>query len=91
MPPTQSSVRFRVGAHDPDGTFETCTWHAPTYPVIGDVLMVPDGHSHQDVSVVERVIYPGGVEVWIGGFDGWNPGSVSNLFKWMRETVPQDA
>jgi hypothetical protein len=79
---------FKLCSRDPDGTALEIVYRTRGIPVIGESLMLPDDDENQarpsswqetTVEVVQR--YPNGtIEVWVGGFTGWGPGSVSRLF-----------
>lgn len=78
---------FRLRAQDPSGEYVDGVMDSPVYPSIGDTLMLltPDG-TEQDVRVTERVVtIHGQIEIWVGGFDGWKPGSVKAIFKRIDE------
>ena len=77
-----TTVRFKVHAKDPSCEFVEAHWSAPFYPQIGDTLLLPDGSADgQDVKVMDRVIGRfGDVDIWVGEFDGWPPGSVAAIF-----------
>lgn len=85
-------VRFTLRARDPSGEFLEVEWSAPVYPAVGDEVMLPDGDSStgQELTVDERVFrLDGGVDIWLGGYDGWSPGSVKDLFDLARSALTE--
>jgi hypothetical protein len=83
------------GARD----FPWALWSTPELPRIGEEVKLPTkadaGRGDwQELSVVAH--YPGATHVWLGGADGWEDGSVRELFasavawRLRRETRARD-
>lgn len=68
-------------SRDPDGTFASVPWETEQFPRIGEDVMLPDGTEHWQEMVVEAIEHGRlATNVWVGGSDGWDPGSVRYLF-----------
>lgn len=75
-------VVYSIHALDPDGkTFLKTTWQTPHLPRIGEEVKLPDVRGiWQEMTVEEVQHYPDDTRVWLGGTDGWDPGSVAQMF-----------
>ncbi len=74
---------YVLRAKDPNGEFVRAQWRTPHLPRIGEHVMLPEdlsGEEWQEMTVTDIFHWPGELEVWLGGSEGWPYGSVVELF-----------
>lgn len=88
-PSRTGSCRYFIRSRDPSGEFIGSYWETAVLPRVGEEVMLPDGDGWQEMTVTEIRHYPHVVDVWLGGTDGWEPGSVLRLFREAQKRAPQ--